>query len=126
MGLDNRRINIIADSDAILYCDGNILTEEDEYVYDISGNRKGNVWSLGKTDRKYYAMNDGEYQIVATGVVRIGYMNNGYYDTIEEYSSVLDKKIVIYSYSTMNTKCISDSTITSRQFSAEEVNSLNQ
>ncbi len=44
------------------------------------------MWSLGKTDRKYYAMNDGEYQIVATGVVRIGYMNNGYYDTIEEYS----------------------------------------
>lgn len=86
MGGDNRRINVITDTDAQITCNNTPIEIIGEYIYDCDGNHIGHAWNLGNTGRMQYVFNIENYTITCTGNVRIEYMNSGYYDQIVEYA----------------------------------------
>jgi hypothetical protein len=88
VGMDNRRINIYSDCEATLIYNGEATTEYAEKVYSAEGILLGNVWQLGNSGRKMYALYNGEYVIANSEKIKIEYMNNGYYDKITEVSDV--------------------------------------
>lgn len=108
-GANNKRINIYADDDSILLIDGVAMTEEDERVYDENGVKIGSVWKLGSTGRKMYALYDGEYEISGTGIVKVEYMDDGYFESAVEYDSGADViSINIGDFTTQAVSCIVD------------------
>lgn len=87
MGLDNHRINIYADGDAVLYAGGHVVDECWETLYNENGDEIGTVWRLGNSGRKLYALYDGNYTVSTSGTVKIEYMNDGYYDKAVQYET---------------------------------------
>lgn len=108
-GVDNRRINIYADNDSTLLVNGAAAIEENERVFDQSGIRIGSVWELGSTGRKMYALYNGEYEISGTGIVKIEYMDNGYFEKAIEYDSGVNiMSVNIGDCTTQSVTCIMD------------------
>lgn len=108
-GANNKRINIYTDSDSTLLIDGVAVTEENERVFDKNGVKIGSVWELGSTGRKMYALYDGEYEISGTGIVKIEYMNDGYFESAIEYDSGVDvMSINIGNFTTQSVSCSID------------------
>ena len=135
VGTDNRRINIYSDSDAILSINGVEIDESSETIYNNSGDVVGNVWSLGDTGRKLYALYNGDYELTTSGDVKIEYMNNGYFDKVIEYTNTNSStSFFIDDFSTMNTEYEFNNPLQDRMgenqlahvYTADELSALNQ
>lgn len=105
LGRDNRRINIYADSDSTVLVDGVEAVEENCCVYNSEGVKIGSVWELGSTGRKMYALYNGNYEVVGTDSAKIEYMDNGYYESGFEYSSMKNARLSIGDHKTKKVKC---------------------
>ena len=134
ISFDCRRINIIADNESEVIVNGESVAEKGSYVYSSDGTEFGNVWELGTSGRKQYVLNDGEYTVVGNGIIRIEYMDAGYYEKIVEYSSETKAmQVNIGNFSTQKVECsmadrsseVEIEMLPSRTFSSEELDALN-
>lgn len=108
-GENNKRINIYADNDSTLMCNGIVATEENEHVYDENRTKIGSVWKLGSTGRKMYALYDGQYEISSTGIIKVEYMDSGYLESAVEYDLGLSvMSINIDDFTTQAVSCYVD------------------
>lgn len=85
-GPDNERINFFASGDVSITVNDMAVEEVGERLYVNSEECVGSVWNLGDTGRKQYVLNVADCKIVASGNVRIEYLDSGYYDQILEYT----------------------------------------
>jgi pimeloyl-ACP methyl ester carboxylesterase len=106
-GTDNKRINIYADIDSELSIGGVSVEEIDGSLYTSAGSKVGNVWPLGDTGRRLYAMYNNNYTIISSGDIKVEYMNNGYFEKIVEYNlGGLKATVDIEDYSSKVVTCI--------------------
>lgn len=133
-GYDNRRINIYA-SDLTLSVDNMLIEEVEEYLYTSDGTMVGNVWSVGNSGKKLYALNNQNYDIVSSSDIRVEYMNDGYFDKIVDYKlGNVDATIEINEYTTKDLQIESKdsmakqltSTYSTYVYSNTELEELNQ
>ena len=94
-GYDNRRINLYTSLDAVLMVNGSSTSIVGDTVYDCEGHEIGSMWLIGASGRKLYALYDGAYTLSNATFAKVEYMNNGYYDKIEEYDALNGDTIVI-------------------------------
>lgn len=111
-----------------------IQEETGEFLYNATGEYIGNVWPLGNTGRKMYALSNGNYELSTSGNAKFSYMDSGYYEKIVEYdNNAINATFEIDNFDTKEIDCIASSperTINilqpSRVYSAEELKELNQ
>ena len=99
MNYDTKNINIYSYDGITLTLDGVEVEVVGENLY-ADGDYIGDVWLVGGTGRRLYALDDHSYNIVASGHVRIEYMNAGYFEKIVEYDfgqTKVNLKIADYS-----------------------------
>ena len=84
MGMDNRRITIIAEGNSTVYHNGIEVVVDGETLFSSTGQEIGHAWRLSDT-RVQYSLYAGNYTITTDGYVKIKFMNNGYYEGIYEY-----------------------------------------
>ena len=107
--MDNKRINIYTNNESVLLINGASTIEVNEGVFTKDGTRIGSVWKLGSTGRKMYAMYDGNYEISGTGVIKVEYMEDGYFEKIVEYDSEFESvSIDIGNFVSQSVSCIKD------------------
>ena len=81
---DNKNINIFAYDEITIFLYGVEVETVGESLF-VGGNRIGDMWLVGGTGKRLYALDNNNYDIVSNSNIGIEYMNAGYFEKIVEY-----------------------------------------
>lgn len=94
IGADNSRINISTSADITISRNGNpVISDGNGHLFCYEDDveiRVGTVWALGENGKNFYALYDGNYEIIVNGqsdeILSIQYMDSGYYQKVVKYN----------------------------------------